>query len=138
MVSENSQTIKHEFGWLQLGEDSDQDCRITDEKPQELEQFSVISHAKLQEQKKLIGAYIQDEVTRDTKRRNEQREMQTIKIFRQVEEMMIGTYRFERRSDSDDGSQSVVKKFVPIFPHFYLEAKKQGVNTPQNFNIEPK
>lgn len=65
--------------------------------------------------------------------------MQTIKIFRQIEELMIGTYRYERRvSDTDTGNQSVFKKFVPIFPHLYLRQRRKGVNKPENFNINPR
>jgi hypothetical protein len=127
----------HDFGWLHLPEEEGEEYEIKDEAIAEMVDHSMKSTKGLVGQKQLISSRIQDIVETDSKRRNEQRELQTIKIFRQIEEFSVGTYKYEnRQNDLVEEQKEVVKKYIPMFPHFYLKAKQEANNSPENFNLK--
>jgi len=68
---------------------------------------------------KAIIEEIMEEKSRSTLWKIESEKKQTIKIFRNIQELAIGTYRYGRRADSRE--KWVTKQFIPMFPHLYLD-----------------
>lgn len=52
----------------------------------------------------------------------QQRDQQTLKVFKEIYEFSIGTYKYEERQANEiDGTKAgVYKKFIPMFPHLFL------------------
>lgn len=44
----------------------------------------------------------------------------TRKVFERIDAMAIGTYKYER------GEDGYVKKFIPMFPHCYMESNTES------------
>ena len=46
----------------------------------------------------------------------------TLKIFKEIDQFSIGTFRYEKPTD-EDYKDTVIKKFIPFFPQQYLRSQ---------------